>query len=168
VLLGSQQLCQNPLVMTGERKAQRGIPDDTPENIARAVIAIAQEEATELGAILEVESQSRGDAIDNTLHFQLGSHSLTVQFEYLESCNLPAAASIGTGSISAGYHNEPEGWNLELLPKDFGSGYASPPFRWGLYCEDEHPLDSPTAHILDGPLLKKLINERLLPLASTG
>jgi hypothetical protein len=108
-----------------------GIPDDTPENTVRAIALILIEEAKTLGATLTVNPEQRdfSGAFEATV--KLGNRAFSIFITAVPSRLLQTVdGSIGHGHISGSSLSKP--LDLELLPKDFGLGIYSPPFRWGV------------------------------------
>jgi hypothetical protein len=145
----------------------RGIPDDTPENMAHAIEAILQEESTQLGATSRREVKRQGLAIILTIDVTLNSKHFGLLLSYLESFNLQhhgVSGSIGTGFIFAG----PDHWDLELLSRDWLRAPSAPPFRWALYPHGRKDLEIPPFHILDSALLRGLLHQSLSSLPSAS
>ncbi len=148
-------------------EAKRGIPDDSPENTVRAIVAICQEIADDIDATLVTNSETKRTSITTTIDFRLDDpvRSLRLCFDYIESWNLSGVSgSIGGGYVfpsATEFGDVGETWKLELLS---GSTNDSPPFRWGLYPRDtSYPLDSEPSMLLDGPRLRSLVLERMRP-----
>jgi hypothetical protein len=136
----------------------RGIPDDTPENMAHAIEAILQEESTRLGATFHREVERQGLALKLTINVTLNSKRFHPFLSYLESFSLQdVLTTIGSGFISAG----PDRWELELLSRDWLHDPYAPPFHWGLYPHGRKDLEIPPSHILDSALLRRLLHQSL-------
>ncbi len=84
-----------------------------------------------------------------------------VVLTFVESQNLPIIpGTIGNGSMSGGWHLElcSQGKTVFASPK--------PPFQWGLYRQPEQGVVNvlePPDRFLDGPLLRQVLREQLLP-----
>ncbi len=148
-------------------KFSRGIPDDTPENIVRSMLAIIDDEVKALGAVVERETKREGLSISETIDVSLGDVSVRILLNYVESSKLHLAKiSIGTGSFCSGWSKKDdswigEHWRMKLLPAETFSPVIKPPFRWGLYPRDASLQGDEPTHILDGQLLRTLLRERL-------
>ena len=146
-------------------KFSEGIPDDTPENTVRAISEILKEESTQLGLSFRCSRRRSQMQREVTIDIadETSGKSLRVFLSYVESHNLRVVeGTIGNGFIS-------DDWKLELLAKDMIHAHDSPPFRWGLYRRQGrgNVLETPPTHILDGPLLRRLLREKLgRPLSS--
>ena len=136
-------------------KVSKGIPDDTPENTVRAIREILEEEARELDVSFRPEIKYSGIGGEVTIDVNAESpHNwFRIFLSYVESHNLPLMpTSLGRGFIN-------EDWDLELSP--------AKPFVWELYPRDKArpgtipALRRPPTHHLDGPLLRRLLRERL-------
>jgi hypothetical protein len=150
-------------------QALLGIPEDTPENTVKNIIAILEEGAASLGATFTMsESLRRGISSEITVDIALGSRQFRMMLSWVNSAELADA----TGSIGHGFMTS--AWDLELLHGDPstadmgwnpGESNPSPPFRWGLYPNGTGSgyLTSKPSHVLDGALLRKILRDSLEP-----
>lgn len=148
-------------------KAEIGIPDDSPENSVKAIETISREVADELGGTCVIgEKEWARLSTKENIDITVGDRTLRIRLSYVESHNLPCVSgSIGSGDLwpamdelarDVGQH-----WKLELICWE---PCTEPPYVWGLYPPDvSSPLDTKPSHILDGPLLRGLLRDRLLP-----
>jgi len=153
------------------------IPNDTPENSARAIIDIINDEAKEMGARIEHETKYKGLSTLETVDIFLPARpsapeiSLRILLNYVESPRLHLAKTgIGHGFIGSGHTESSdvgEQLEMELLPKETFGMVIESPFRWGVYPRGADPMSVEPLYILDGLLLRNLLRERLqFPLPS--
>jgi hypothetical protein len=146
--------------------AGRGIPDDTPENIANAIRAIIEEEAGRMGLPPPEWSYKGDDAgVDVDVRNESTADWFRINLSFVDSQHTILKGAHGRGFISWGNGLTTRGmWKLQLLPNDSHTRHQSPPFIWALYRKDEDylrtPPPSPTA-TLDGRLLRKLLRDGL-------
>jgi len=133
-----------------------GIPEDTPENSARHIEMVLKDGAASIGASFVREAETNGFFRSFTVDISRQGKNFRLFLQWVPSDLIEQArGTIGNGFISGG-------WTLELLPKDLVNYPCDPPFRWGLYpSDDDNYLTRDPQHILDGPLLRKLLVDSL-------
>lgn len=150
------------------RNIEKGIPDDTPENIAHAIKTILEEEANRLGVsppTWDYRCDNAGIIVTLDVKDKAKGKWFRIYLLFVDSEHTMLKSADGRSFISWGNSSQTLGkWKLQLLPNDSYTKHKSPPFIWALYREDEdylqQPPPSPTA-LLDGRLLRKLLREAL-------
>jgi hypothetical protein len=130
-----------------------GIPDDSPDNTVLKMQMILEEEAEDLGAAFEIEKDKEGD-IDHkmVMSLKLGQKIFRMTISWARDECLAQGFS-GSGYI------ETE-WELKLRSPSV-SFPPVPPFRWHLKPRKNDAPPFVPERILDGPLLRSLIRQKL-------
>jgi hypothetical protein len=135
----------------------KGIPDDTPENTVRAIRTILEEEARELGAIIESEEKdSNGAGIELTVDMETKNGQMRV----ILSCIKGSHVSWGHGTIGEGFISWGSGGPSARLVLEMFHG--CPPYRWSIYPGDTQVgRTEPTDRFLTGTCLRAIVREKL-------
>jgi hypothetical protein len=142
----------------------KGIPDDTPENSVQGIIDILHEEASQLSAQIHVAHEKQDISMSVTIDLSLKDRSCRMMLIFAPSEMLPLAS----GTIGSGFISGEKKWRFELLPKDMFLYPCSPPFRWGMFYEQDNHTKMSPRHILDGVLLRQWLRHSLLPRLSSS
>jgi hypothetical protein len=139
----------------------RDIPFDSPENSAKNIILIVQEEANQIGAKLsqDLKLSSDGIFVQITIDVENDQGTFRLFLSYAEERNLQLTGGrIGTGFITAS-----EFYDLELMPDHWKK--LSPPFYWMVSPQEPsalatHSSPQPTFR-LDGSRLRQMLRQSL-------
>src|SRR5258708_32133548 len=137
-----------------------GIPDDSPDNTVRCILRILQEEASDLGAVLKMEEHETGNISSKAcISLKLNGRTFRIRLSWVRDSTL----ELGTLTVGHGYIEKE--WKLTLRT-DVVSHPAQPPFRWHVKKiltnqESSKGPPFPADRILDRPLLRSLIHEKL-------
>jgi len=137
---------------------ERNIPFDTPENIAKNIVLIIQEEAKRIGAKCshQAERNSNRVATDVTVDVSSSEGMFRLFLSYADEGNLQLTRGrIGIGFITAGQDH----YDLELIPHSWET--ISRPFHWQVSCVPASRVSSQTTFHLDGSQLRRLLRRSL-------
>jgi hypothetical protein len=139
--------------------------NDSPDNSVLSILQIVKEEGDSLGAIVAVEEHEEKN-ISNKVRVSIKTNEKVFRItlsSVRNECLNQGAGVLGHGYIQAD-------WEMRLKPAKYP---PQPPFVWHMkrILTDEEKAEGlpfPPKRILDAPLLRSLIREKLgvLPLTS--
>jgi hypothetical protein len=131
------------------------IPDDSPDNTVWGILTILKEEADDAGAVFNPEQRNKRDISSQVvISLKVNGRTFRITLDWVrDECLERASLTVGHAYIE-------KEWTLKLKT-DVAPHHSRQRFLWHL---DRRKQEAPPflpERILDGPLLRSLIREKL-------